>query len=195
MRQNDLYVNAFDRRPRGKGIFFYWTVLALVFLAAALASYALTPAAHSSVVAQALRNKAFLGQFKFILGLQPAWMMLAIWVKNMIVALLLLTIGGYLGGLVSYLVIVFNAVVLGVLVKTLHASGATFRFVLAGLLPHGIIELSAIFLAGALAIWAVQRQLRFSRRLTGGLRWVAPLLLVAAAIETFVTPLVMAHFR
>lgn len=195
MRELDLYVNAYDRRLTGKGVFFYWTVLAGFFLAVVLVSYALTPASHASVITRIIHSQAFMGQFQPILALKPVWMMLAIWAKNMVVALLLLLIGGYLGGVASYVVIGFNAALVGILVKILHVSGDSFGYLLAGLLPHGVIELPAIFLAGAVAIWAVRCRMSLGWRLTRGLRWVAPLLLVAAAVETFVTPHVMVHFH
>ncbi|MDA8334551.1 MAG: stage II sporulation protein M [Peptococcaceae bacterium] len=189
-----MYIRTYDRRPGGRSVFFYWVVLALVYLVTAAAGYALTPA-HSPFVSQTIRSGAFLGPFQFILGLNSVELMLAIWVKNLMVALLLLILGGYLGGLVSYLVVISNGLVLGALARSLHASGAPFRFLAAGLLPHGVIELSTIFFAGALAIWAVKRKIGFFRRMGAGLRWVAPLLLAAAAVETFVTPHVMAVYR
>jgi len=194
MRQHDLYISVYDRRPRGRSIFFYWVVLLVLYLAAALAAYALTPG-HSSVISQFVRTGSFLGPFQFILGLRSVELMLAIWVKNLMVAFVLLVLGGYLGGLVSYLVVGVNGLLLGAVIRILYAGGASGRFVAAGLLPHGVIEMSTIFFAGALAIWATKRQMRLSRRLGAGLRWVVPLLLVAAAVETYVTPHVMALFR
>jgi len=195
MRQHDLYIDAYIRPPRGKSVLFYWTVLAVVFLATAAASYALTPAGPSSWAAQAVRSNNLLGQFKFLLGLKPLLLMLGIWLKNLIVVFIILVLGGYLGGTLSYLIIGGNAVLLGVLSRYFLASGVSWRFVAAGILPHGIVELPAVFLAGALAIHAVKRRLPFFRRLGGGLARVAPLLLVAAAIETYITPWVMNHFR
>jgi len=195
MRRRDLYVEVYISGPRGRSVLFYWTILAVLFVLAAVCAYVLTPAGPSSWAARAVYGNVFWGQFKFLLGLSPLLLMLGIWVKNVTVAAILLVLGGYLGGIVSYLVIVFNAALLGILGRYLIASGYSWRFLAAGVLPHGIVELPAIFLAGAMAIHAVKRRMPFWRRLTRGLARVAPLLLVAAAIETFITPWMMSHFR
>lgn len=91
------------------------------------------------------------------------------------------------GRLLPLAVLALNGVVLAGVCAHLHASGVGARLLAAGLLPHGVPELSALFLAcgaGAADVAADEKKDLF-------LRAVLPLLAVAAALEAWVTPAVM----
>jgi stage II sporulation protein M len=76
-------------------------------------------------------------------------------------------------------------------------------FILLGLLPHGILELPMVFLSAAIGLRLghqafsalIGRPTQIKREFKEGLmfyfRWILPLLLVAAIIETFITPLIL----
>jgi len=93
----------------------------------------------------------------------------------------------------------FNGFMLGILVSV-SISLEGVGLVLAGLLPHGVIEIPVILLATALGFavgwesfkWLTVRNSQVKAQLTRGLKlylkWVLPGLLVAALIESFVTP-------
>jgi len=101
--------------------------------------------------------------------------------------LLVVTSNGFLLGIVSY--------------GAVQKAGALF--LLAGILPHGIIELPIVLLSIAigfrLGYLLALTILRENADLSGEtrmafhflVRWVTPLLFLAAAIETFITPLVI----
>jgi len=83
------------------------------------------------------------------------------------------------------------------------AGGATF--VLVAILPHGIIELPTVLLSIAVGLrlghlmilTLLGRRVDLEGELLAGirlLRWVALLLFIAAAIEAFITPVVVQPF-
>jgi uncharacterized membrane protein SpoIIM required for sporulation len=107
--------------------------------------------------------------------------------------------GGILAGLGTVLVLVGNGVSIGA-VYGLFASYGLDRFLLAFVLPHGVIELTAICIAGGAGLWLGSALLVPGRRTRGEalvergreavslLAGTTLLLLVAGALEGFVSP-------
>lgn len=105
------------------------------------------------------------------------------------------------------LAIAANSAIVG-LVLAYGAAGTAplWKVVVFGILPHGIFELTAVFLCygmGLVLCWSLTkiiigrgRSIRFKALLANCLRvfliFVLPLLAVAAAIETWITPLLLA---
>ena len=101
-----------------------------------------------------------------------------------------------------------NALLLGGLAAYYRQNGLGLASFLAGTLPHGITELSALALACASGLYLcravsgrlLKREGAPSVRRTFGecvrayVRWILPLALVSAAIETYVTPLIFERF-
>ena len=100
-----------------------------------------------------------------------------------------------------------NSVILGVLVAYYSNNSFSLLVLLAGILPHGIFELPALFLslgAGLCLCKNINAYIRKNEKgvmkplLLNILRTVCilvlPLLAVAAVMETYVTPLVMSLF-
>ena len=93
-----------------------------------------------------------------------------------------------------------NGFILGGLGAALESAHG-WRYVVASLVPHGVIEIPVILLAAALGLsvgmeslrWLIQRESRVKLRLSDSLRvylrWILPGLAIAAIIEVFVTPL------
>lgn len=115
-------------------------------------------------------------------------------------AFLLSIIGVLTLGLLTVWAMVFNGIVVGNL-GAFVASNVGIGYILVGLLPHGIFELPALFIAAGVGfrlLYRVGQRLRGSRNAiltrrylyrTGLLVLVGWLLLVVAAIiEAFVTP-------
>lgn len=119
-------------------------------------------------------------------------------VNNVWVALQALGYGITLG-IGTAVVLFYNGVIIGALAAHYFRAGLSFSF-WALILPHGVLELMAIFLAGAAGFclgWPLVAPGRLSRRaaFTAGARRAAilllgslPFFLVAAAIEGFITP-------
>ena len=101
-----------------------------------------------------------------------------------------------------------NGVLLGVLGGLLHASGQSMLFYAAGILPHGIFELTALVLSIACGVTLCRNMCRLAVsspqripmvELLGDLlrvlvMVVAPLTVAAAFTECYVTPVIMSLF-
>ena len=106
------------------------------------------------------------------------------------------------------LAVISNAAIIGVILGACGMLGMPLPALLAGILPHGIFELPALFLAGALGFLLCRNVVRVLLRspkaepmlelllnlLRALLLVVFPLVLCAAALEAYVTPLVMDLF-
>lgn len=131
----------------------------------------------------------------------PLLMMLGIFANNAVGALVAM-IFGLAAGLFPLFFIISNGMVIGIvlemMVAKLGAGMGAFVFI-AGILPHGIFELPAIFLSAAIGLklgyHVIQSILKRQDMVTGELMsgvliflfCIVPMLFIAAVIETFVT--------
>jgi stage II sporulation protein M len=120
---------------------------------------------------------------------------------NNLEACVLLFLGGASLGLVTLLIISLNGMVIGGVIGIVGTERG-LPFMAAAIIPHGIFEIPAFIIAGALglslahALWdefkgsgdVASAGVNLARTF---LRIVLPLVLIAAAIEVFVTPLVI----
>jgi stage II sporulation protein M len=144
----------------------------------------------------------FLKQFaKTFQGMSKPQLAVAIFFNNSLKTLLVIVFGP-LFGLVPVIFLLINGAILGAVIPGAVESRGLWTALMT-LLPHGIFELPAIFLGTSIGLRLGVHPLR---RLTGdtdttlftefarGLRLFAklilPLLVVAATVEVFVTPLV-----
>ena len=124
-------------------------------------------------------------------------LMLGIFENNVIKCFLVVVLG-LAAGVAPLLFTVANGIVIGIVVgATIGKTG--LPYVLVGILPHGVIEMPMVFLSAAIGLklgWdvlraLVRKQVPIWKDIKEGLLifvfWVAPLLLVAAFMETFVT--------
>ncbi len=124
-------------------------------------------------------------------------LMLGIFENNVIKCFLVVVLGLALG-IAPLLFMMANGVVIGIVVgATLTKAG--LLYVMVGILPHGIIEMPMVFLSAAIGLKLgfdviralVLKKVHLWRDVREGLLififWVAPLLFVAAFMETFVT--------
>ena len=100
-----------------------------------------------------------------------------------------------------------NALILGVLAAYYVSNGTSLLIYFAGILPHGVFELSALLIAFALGLLLCRRITQYVRKNTKGMMkpllcniarsfvmHVLPLLVMAAVAETYITPAVLALF-
>ena len=101
-----------------------------------------------------------------------------------------------------------NAVFIGALAAYYRRSGLGLAAYLAGTLPHGVTESAALVLACAAGLYVCRattyalfgrvNSKTVARTLGEGLRvythWIVPLLVLSAALEAFVTPLIFGRF-
>lgn len=175
----------------------YVLITALVFFAAAFVGYlfsANSPELGKTVMAQ------FNTQFGSIMQLNPLLIMLIVFLNNAFLSLLSLVLG-LVFGIIPLMFVAFNGFVLGVLANFVTGEKG-FLLVFLSLLPHGIVELSMVFLAAGIglrlghqAFFALLgKPTEIKRELKEGLRfyfrWILPFLLLAAGIEIFITPFI-----
>lgn len=140
--------------------------------------------------------------FDIIKDLSPIGIMLFIFFNNAIKSLIILMLGiGF--GILPLLFIAYNGYIIGVVVYIVSGEYG-FMYVLSAILPHGIIELPMVFISAAIGLkmgyllfssikgQPVDIKTEFSRGMRFYFYRIMPLLFVAAVIETFVTPFVVA---
>lgn len=138
-------------------------------------------------------------------GLGPAGLFVFIVVNNVVKAAVMMGLG-LVFGLVPIFFLVSNGIVLSV-AAALIAQQAGVWATIGGLLPHGVIEVPAVLLAaavglrlGALTIERLRRpDTKVKAEIVKAWRFfvalVLPALIVAALIETFVTPVILTIIR
>ncbi|MDD4748557.1 MAG: stage II sporulation protein M [Methanosarcinaceae archaeon] len=179
-------------------------VFLTVFIFALSAFMGYDSLSHSPELAGMI-TESFEASFGPILDLPPLLIMLVIFLNNAFVGLLLVLLGLGLG-LAPVFIIALNGFVLGAISRVVAAEIGSLEVLLA-LLPHGLVELPMIFLAGGIGLRLGHRVLlslfgkagEVKKEFRDGIyfyfRWVVPLLFVAALIETFITPLVLQLFQ
>jgi stage II sporulation protein M len=124
-------------------------------------------------------------------------LMLGIFENNVIKCFLVVVLGMAVG-VAPLLFTIANGIVIGIVVgATIGKTGLVY--VLIGILPHGIIEMPMVFISAAIGLKLgfdvlralIQKKVHIWKDVKEGLLifvfWVAPLLFVAAFMETFVT--------
>lgn len=180
---------------------FIGIVVALFVLSAAL-GYVI-PGMYPEVVdalLSGLQDKA-----DQLTGQQPLLMMLGIFWNNAFASLLAL-IFGLAAGLFPLFFVMSNGIAIGIVLEMIVAKmGASVGILVfvAGILPHGIIELPAVLLSASIGLKLgyhallslIKRQDMVTGELMSGLGifvfWIVPMLFVAAFIETFITSLLL----
>lgn len=123
----------------------------------------------------------------FVMGsdgqlLAPSVLIRLIFLKNLQTAVLCFLTARITFGILPGLILFFNGVLIGVLAVFLHQDGLSYSSFVLHLLPHGIFELPALFLACAIGMYGV--------RLNGWKALLLPLfmLAIAAAVEVLISP-------
>jgi stage II sporulation protein M len=140
-----------------------------------------------------------LEMLKWILDQPPILIMMIIFLKNLLASAMAMLLGLGLG-LIPLMVVTSNGFLLGI-VGYAAVQKAGFLFLAAGILPHGIIELPVVLVSIAigfrlgylLALTLAKEKVDLSGETRMAIHflwhWVTPLLFLAAAIETFITPI------
>lgn len=130
----------------------------------------------------------------------PDNLFLYILARNSMVTFTMLVLGIITYNVWPVFILLLNGAVGGFAVQMLAAffNHPSWQIWLIGLLPHGVPELGALFLAAGASFYyrrlRSQGQRIAGRLLTTFLVVVLPLLILAAAIETYITPLLLYNF-
>ncbi|MCK9632486.1 MAG: stage II sporulation protein M [Methanoregula sp.] len=120
---------------------------------------------------------------------------------NNLGACILLFLGGASFGILTIFIMSLNGIVIGAIMEIVHETHSAL-FVAAALVPHGIFEIPAFIIAGALGVLLAQSLIaewygetdtgaevtRFARLF---ILYVLPLVAIAACVEAFITPVVI----
>jgi stage II sporulation protein M len=120
---------------------------------------------------------------------------------NNLGACVLLFLGGASFGILTIFIMSLNGIVIGAIMEMVHETHSAL-FVAAALLPHGIFEIPAFIISGALGILLAQSLIaewyhegdtaaeagRYTRLF---LMYVLPLVALAAGVEAFITPVII----
>ncbi len=126
--------------------------------------------------------------------------MLFIFINNAVKMLFAILLGFALG-IFPFFFLVMNGFIIGVFAHFQTVENGLL-FIMAGLLPHGIIEIPLLIVSSAIGLKIGYVAMQFLRSRPGAelrseinkgvrfyFRWMLPLVFLAAAIETFITPL------
>ncbi|PKG32961.1 stage II sporulation protein M [Methanoregula sp.] len=120
---------------------------------------------------------------------------------NNLGACILLFLGGASFGILTIFIMSLNGIVIGAIMEIVHETHSPL-FVAAALIPHGIFEIPAFIIAGALGILLAQGLIaewygegdtgkeaaRYGRLFVLS---VLPLIAIAACVEAFITPVII----
>jgi len=109
---------------------------------------------------------------------------------------------GIFAGLIPFLSVLANGVILGI-VAQIVTNDISWTFFFLGILPHGVIEIPVLIISaaigmriGKLAVWRIfRRHKNFRKEWTKAIKFyiliLVPLLFIAALIEAFITPVLL----
>ena len=179
----------------------YFTLLTTLFLVSAISGYIsamVNPENAENTVAQ------FFTQFEFVKELDPFKLLALIFLNNSLKSMIAM-LTGFFFGIFPVLFIFLNGFFIGVVVFVKSQEiGLTGVMML--LLPHGIFEIPAVLMASSYGLWLgrvfydkvrgrdVSIGSAYTYALKKFLTRIVPVLLLAAFIETFITPLVASSF-
>ena len=133
-------------------------------------------------------------------GTNPFDMCIKLFANNL-QACILLFLGGATFGILTIFIMSINGIVIGAIMEIVHKDHSLL-FVAAALLPHGIFEIPAFIISGALGILLAQSLIAewYNRGDSAAAAYscahlfitvVLPLVALAACVEAFITPVVI----
>lgn len=129
------------------------------------------------------------------------WMMAVQLFLNNLEACVILFIGGTLLGIIPVLILLLNGLIIGGILEVVRKDAGDLA-VLASIIPHGIFEIPAVIISGALGLMlgnAVMSDLSGNGSASDEafrlgsifVRYIIPFVAIAACIEAFITPAVL----
>ncbi|VVB85824.1 Stage II sporulation protein M [uncultured archaeon] len=192
MQKDSEYINSLKKYIlAAAGIFFFMLIIGVLVSE-------LNPASSGYLLE--MMKKAF----STITSLDPFSRMIEIFKNNVRNSLLALVLGTGLG-IVPFIVAAANGLVLGMLTDFVSRQQGAL-FVLAAIIPHGIIEVPMVLISVGIGFRLghvvymflngvrTDIKLEMMQGIWFYVRWVVPLLFVAAFIESYVTPLIAMRF-
>jgi len=139
-------------------------------------------------------------QFRFVKVLPSYLLFFFIFINNSIKILLAMLLG-VMFGLVPLLFILLNAFIIGVVLYVSSMKIGMWSSIML-ILPHGIIEIPALILGCSYGLWLGKKLILkiigknvsmtdcIKYSITQYVKFIMPMLMIAALIETYITPLI-----
>lgn len=181
-----------------RNVIWYFLFLGALFILSSLAGYY---HAQSNPELAKENVEMISAEFSIIKDFNPLLIFAFIFLNNSLKALIA-TATGFFFGIFPIFFIVFNGYIIGIVIFVAGLEMGVYR-VLLHLIPHGILEVPAILLACSYGLWVgnlfyrnvvknqkIPIKKAIIEAILKCLRVVFPILLVAALIETFITPFI-----
>jgi stage II sporulation protein M len=176
---------------------FYILIAAAVFFSSMAAGYQYSqanPEAIKSTVEEIIKEFAQFKEYSL-----PV-LMLRIFAQNTMLSFLALLLGlGF--GILSLAFLAYNGWIIGLVIYEVQQK-LGFQYIVAGLVPHGVIEVPMILISVAIGLRLGIEVIKvilgsgnlrgeFKRGLSIYIFWIVPLLFIAAFIEISITPFIL----
>ncbi|MFX4262549.1 stage II sporulation protein M [Pelotomaculum propionicicum] len=120
----------------------------------------------------------------------------SIFIKNITAVLLTIALARRTRGVSVAILLILNGLIIGSVLNMLRMHGYGVKWLAAGIMTHGVFELTGLFLAGALGLKLVllpaEQLERYKKELCLVITAVLiPIFLAAAYVEAFITPAVL----
>lgn len=130
------------------------------------------------------------------LGGSGAAVAASIFIKNITAVLITIALARRTRGVSVAILLLLNGLIIGSILNLLRVNGYAFKWLAAGIMTHGVFELTGLFLAGALGLKLVllpaEQLTRYKKELRLMITVVLiPIFLAAAYVEAFITPAVL----
>lgn len=130
----------------------------------------------------------------------PFWLMLIIFFKNSLAVILCICLARRTRGISISLLLGLNGLIIGSVLTMWYLTDLSLVMIIVGIMPHGIFEFTAVFLGSAYGLKLLltrDSMLKNCNSLIKNkiIRILMPLLLVAACIEAYITPVFMSFVQ
>ncbi len=120
----------------------------------------------------------------------------SIFIKNITAVLVTIALARRTRGVSVAFLLILNGLIIGSVLNLLRAHGYAVKWLAAGIMTHGVFELTGLFLAGALGMKLVllpsEQLARYKKELRLVITAVLiPIFLAAAFVEAYITPAVL----
>jgi stage II sporulation protein M len=126
----------------------------------------------------------------------PFWLMLIIFLKNSLAVVLCICLARRTRGISISLLLGLNGLIIGSVLTMWYLTDLSLTMIIVGIMPHGIFEFTAVFLGSAYGLKLLLTRESVLKKYNNLIknkiiRILIPLLLVAACIEAYITPVFM----
>lgn len=149
--------------------------------------------AYNALLKPAINGISVMAQ---AMGGSSAAVAASIFIKNITAVLITIALARRTRGVSVAILLILNGLIIGAVLNLLRSHGYAVKWLAAGIMTHGVFELTGLFLAGALGIKLMllpaEQLSRYKKELRLTIIAVLiPIFLAAACVEAYITPVVI----